>query len=83
LLQSAGARSAPAAIDRYSCPLGAQQQTHLSPLLLSIDGTDKRTGSLFNHRVMFAKITMDLVRQCNYLHIYFAADLAIKAVDYD
>jgi len=26
-----------------SCPQGAQQQTHRTPLLLSIDGTDRRT----------------------------------------
>jgi len=27
----------------FSCPTGAQQQTHRTPLLLSIYGTDRRT----------------------------------------
>jgi len=48
LLLSAGACStAPAAVDRYLLPYGAQQQTRRPPLLLSIDGTDKRTDGPF------------------------------------
>jgi len=35
-----GTRSAPAAID-ICCPRGVQQQTHRTPLMLSIDGTDR------------------------------------------
>jgi len=34
---------APAAVDRDLLPQGAQQQTRRTLLLLSIDGTDKRT----------------------------------------
>jgi len=40
-----GARSEPTAIDRYllpTCTQGTQQQTPRPPLLLSIDGTDRR-----------------------------------------
>ena len=34
---------APAAVDRYLCPRGAQQQTRRKPLPRSNDGTDRRT----------------------------------------
>jgi len=34
--------TAPAAIDRYSGPQGTKQQTRRLPLLLLIDGTDRR-----------------------------------------
>jgi len=39
-----GAHSAPTVIDRHLLPTGAQQQTvGRSPLLQSIDGTDRQT----------------------------------------
>jgi len=38
--------AAPAAVGRYLLPQGAQQQTSRTPLLLSIDATDRRTGHL-------------------------------------
>ena len=37
-----GARRPPLSIDT-SCPHGAQQQTHRTPLMRSNDGTDRRT----------------------------------------
>jgi len=45
-IDSWNAAPAPAAVSRYLLPQGAQQQTSRTPLLLSIDATDRRTGHL-------------------------------------
>ena len=43
-----------------SCPLGTQQQTCRPPLLLSIDGTDRRTDARSFHRLRSAYRTANV-----------------------
>jgi len=51
LLLSAGACCTALSID-ISCPAGAQQQTHSTPLLLSIDRTDRETAGRTDGRTL-------------------------------
>jgi len=52
----------PLSID-ISCSHGAQQQTRRTPLLLSIDGTDRRTDEPF-HRPCFAYYAVSVSTNC-------------------